>query len=103
MAPRERYLLQTTVDIPPEKDKEFNEWYNQVHVPDIIKCPGFLSARRLRSVQGPGPRYIAIYEIEHERVLETPEFNKARGWYQFTAFVIDPKATIYQEIFYAEP
>lgn len=102
MVRKARYILQTTVDIPADKEKEFNEWYNQVHVPEIIKCPGFLSARRLRSVQGPGPRYIAIYEIEHERVLETPEFNKARGWHRFAPFVIDPKPTIYQEIFYAE-
>jgi len=103
MARKARYILQTTVDIPADKEKEFNEWYNKVHVPEIIKCPGFLSARRLCSVQGAGPRYIAIYEIANERVLETPEFNKARGWSQFAPFVIDPKPTIYQEIIYAEP
>ena len=103
MAQRERYILQVTVDIPAEKEKEWNDWYNKVHVPDIIKCPGILNARRFRSVQGTGPRYIAIYEIEHEKVMESKEFSKARGWYQFAPFVIEPKVTIYKEIFYAEP
>ena len=103
MNSKKKYILQVLVDILPEKEEEWNEWYNQVHIPDILRCPGFLSARRFRAFQGKGPRYKAIYELEDEKALTTPEFNRARGWYQFASYVIDSRPTVYEEIFSAKP
>jgi hypothetical protein len=52
-----------------ERDAEFNEWYNETHIPEICAIPGFVAARRYKirdSVQGPSakPTYLAIYELE---------------------------------------
>lgn len=55
------------------KDKEFNEWYDSVHVPDILATPGLLSAQRFSFTEtemsralGTEPRhqYLAVYEME---------------------------------------
>lgn len=56
------------------KDDEFNEWYDNVHIPDLLAIPGMLSAQRynLKDAQiyhmegssAPAHRYAIIYEME---------------------------------------
>jgi hypothetical protein len=47
----------------PDREREYNTWYDQVHLPELLALDGIVSARRLRPVDGEGP-YVAIYEIE---------------------------------------
>jgi hypothetical protein len=53
----------------PGTDAEFNRWYDEVHVPDILsKIGGFVSAHRYRRVALPGSDdcpwgYLARYDI----------------------------------------
>jgi antibiotic biosynthesis monooxygenase (ABM) superfamily enzyme len=56
-------LLMVFVDIDPEHDADFNAWYNEEHVADLLKLPGFLNAARYEASKG-GPRYLACYELE---------------------------------------
>jgi len=30
----------------PGDDSEFNRWYDEIHIPDLLKVPGVISARR---------------------------------------------------------
>jgi hypothetical protein len=54
----------------PGQEAEYNEWYNKIHIPDVLNVPGFVAAQRftLADAQlGDGPhahRYLALYEIE---------------------------------------
>ncbi|CAI7974040.1 conserved hypothetical protein [Frankia sp. Hr75.2] len=43
--------------------EEFNRWYDEVHLPEIVAIDGFVSARRYAPVEENDP-YIAQYEIE---------------------------------------
>ncbi|MGH7488864.1 MAG: DUF4286 family protein, partial [bacterium] len=72
-------LLLTSVDVDPVAAESFNHWYNDVHIPDVMACPGFVSVRRFEAVYGE-PRYIALYELESEEALATPEMQRVRGW-----------------------
>ena len=65
-------------DIDPELDAEFNNWYNQEHIPELLSMPGYLSAARYEAVKG-GPRYLAVYELESPEALETAERKAARA------------------------
>ncbi len=56
-------LLMVYVDIDPEHNGDFNAWYNEEHIPDLLKLPGFLNAARYEASLG-GPRYLACYELE---------------------------------------
>lgn len=52
-------------------DAEFNDWYDHVHLPDVLAVAGFVAARRFEAVpsvhgEEPDQRYLAIYEIEAE-------------------------------------
>lgn len=56
------------------KDDEFNEWYDNVHIPELLAVPGMLSAQRydlrdaaIYHMEGgaePEHRYAIIYEME---------------------------------------
>ena len=62
------------VDIDAKHDKEFNDWYNTEHLPELLAVPGILSAARYVAVKG-GPKYLACYELENVGVLKTPAFT----------------------------
>jgi mannose-6-phosphate isomerase-like protein (cupin superfamily) len=56
----------------PGKEAEFNKFYDEVHVPDVLGAPGWVAAQRYRLTseqrpdQSPPYRYAAIYEVECE-------------------------------------
>jgi len=70
------------VDIDPELEPAFNEWYDSVHIPQILACPGWLSASRYVCLEG-GPKYVAIYEITGAEAYDTAEFHEIRGFGPF--------------------
>lgn len=53
------------------KEAEYNKWYNEQHLADLLKIPGIPSASRyhMADVQGPSSPppvspYLAVYDIE---------------------------------------
>jgi hypothetical protein len=61
----------------PEAEADYNAWYDGDHVPQILEhVPAITGARRFRIAPGqdvpiPGaPRYLAIYDIEADNVME---------------------------------
>ena len=65
------------MDIPPEHEDEWNQWYNAIYTTNYEKVPGCTRARRLKVVGGE-PKYAVIYELEHEKVSESPEWLTQR-------------------------
>lgn len=64
-----RYYYVALSDPMEGRDEEFDDWYRNVHIPQILDVPGFLSARRFGAVDaGAGAprrrRHMVIYEIE---------------------------------------
>ena len=57
--------------ITPDKEAEFNRWYHEVHIPDVLKYPGCLSARRYKALSGEEKfQYMAVYEFKDQEALE---------------------------------
>ena len=50
-----------------ERETEFNEWYESVHMPEVLALDGFVSARRFRPVSA-GEPYVTVYEIDADDV-----------------------------------
>lgn len=54
----------------PGQEAEFERWYDQQHIPDILGFDGFLSAQRFNLAAQPGPpgtpswSTMVIYDIE---------------------------------------
>jgi len=65
----------------PAREKEFNDWYDNIDIPDVLKVPGFMRASRYEavklakwpedSIQEGAPKFLAIYDIE------SPDINQA--------------------------
>lgn len=61
----------------PEEAAAYHDWYDNVHIPEITKVDGFVSARRLRSLDG--DTFIVIYEIEGDVEAAKKALTRASG------------------------
>jgi hypothetical protein len=66
------------MDVPAEIDRDFNEWYNTIYIPNYEKVPGVIRGRRYRAVTGT-PTYLTLYEFEHPKVSESKEWATQQG------------------------
>jgi hypothetical protein len=75
----------------PEREEDYNTWYDEVHLPELVALDGFVSARRLRPVDGDGP-YVALYEIEGDNLQAILENMRAsaRQLHMSDALQLDP-------------
>ena len=70
-------LLVNAMNITPEFEAEFNEWYDKEHIPALAAVPGVLSARRFRGTSG-NRKYVALYHLASPQVQDSAEWKKAR-------------------------
>jgi hypothetical protein len=70
-------LLLNAMNIAPDHEADFNEWYDKEHIPALSAVPGVLSARRFRATVG-GPKYVALYHLAAPDVVESAEWKQAR-------------------------
>lgn len=66
-------MLLFAMNVKPEAESDFNDWYNTEHVPRLAQVPGVLVARRFRT-RGGTHRYIAAYH------LSGPEVCASKAW-----------------------
>ncbi len=69
-------------------EDDWNRGYDEVHLPEIVECPGFIEAARYVTADDGGQRhYQTIYRLESPEAIHTVEFSERRGWYQFDQHV----------------
>jgi hypothetical protein len=69
-----RGLITVWLDVPSEREDEFNDWYNLEHLRQVVALPGFVRARRYRVDDAP-LRYLAWYEAADEKVEPGRDFQ----------------------------
>ena len=89
--PQDLMLVSATVDAEVEAD--WNKWYDEKHLPDILSCPGFEGANRFVSEVDGKRTYIALYKLASPVAMQGKEFNEKRGWEEFAPHVT---ATVHQ-------
>ncbi|HEY93550.1 MAG TPA: hypothetical protein G4O15_01255 [Dehalococcoidia bacterium] len=66
-----RFILEVRTNCnDPEKEIEYNEWYNNIHLPDVLETPGVIRATRYENTdptEGEA-KFVAIYEIETDDI-----------------------------------
>jgi uncharacterized protein (TIGR02118 family) len=73
-----------STECSPENDAKFNRWYNEVHIPMLLKYKGIKRVTRYKIMEEKQvrPKYITIYEydtIEDLRgMMGSPEFKAVR-------------------------
>ncbi|HZM44981.1 MAG TPA: hypothetical protein VFC14_09130 [Burkholderiales bacterium] len=68
-------LITVWLDVPPDREEEFNAWYDLEHLAQVVALPGFVSARRYRCDEAP-IRYLAWYDTVDEKVETGPAFQR---------------------------
>ncbi|HEX5608886.1 MAG TPA: hypothetical protein VFX45_02200 [Solirubrobacterales bacterium] len=65
----------------PEREAEWNQWYNGPKLEKMLAKPGFLSCQRFHAVDPTRPApYLAVWRVESPAVFETPEYTSDWGW-----------------------
>ena len=65
-------------------EAEYNDWYNTVHLADLMKMPGVVGARRYRLANGQHVaagtpwKYLATYDLECEDLNSVAQELKSR-------------------------
>lgn len=67
-----RYLILFHSRPHAGQDGVFNEWYDRVHVRDVLSVPGFLACQRyVQREKDQPPKYVAAYEVESDNPQAT--------------------------------
>jgi hypothetical protein len=70
---KHRYVMLVFANPIPGKEVEFNEWYTNTHMGDLVQLPGWMGAQRFRIITGVMPRpsvagynhgYLIIWDLE---------------------------------------
>jgi hypothetical protein len=92
-------LLIVTAEVDASVEADWNRWYDDVHLPDALACPGVRAGRRYVSSgevserdRGQGKRtgaklYTTVYELDSPAAVETREFKAMRGWSRFSPHI----------------
>src|SRR5947209_17494137 len=88
-------LLIVTAEVDAAVEAEWNRWYDAVHLPNALKCPGVRRGRRYvaigeitESAAGKTERmarriYTTIDELDSPDATTTTQFRTRRGWDHF--------------------
>lgn len=60
-------------------EEEFNAWYDTEHVPERLAVPGVETAVRFCSTTDAAPKYLAMYDLAAESVLDTDAYKDVAG------------------------
>lgn len=69
-----RHVLLVLSEPVAGREDEYNDWYDNVHLVEVLRVPGFVAAQRfvagdaMPGRQGPPRTYLSIYEIEADEV-----------------------------------
>ena len=76
-APDTPWLYIVHTDIPDHIVDEYNQWYDNEHLPRLVTVPGVVRARRYAAVTG-SPKYLTAYELTDKDAFESPAGLLAR-------------------------
>ena len=67
------------VDCPPEIEEKFDQWYEEIHIPMLLKTGEFKRVTRFKRIgEDPNyPKFLMIYEFEDRQAFERYEKHPA--------------------------
>src|ERR1700722_15289943 len=80
-----KHILMAFSNPHPGTDAEFNKWYDDIHLQEILSVKGYVSAQRFHVSDaqmvgraGPVHKYLTIYEVETDDLKQTlSDLNEA--------------------------
>jgi antibiotic biosynthesis monooxygenase (ABM) superfamily enzyme len=66
-------LFLVTIEVAPGSEAEWNTWHEQLHIPELLRQPGFVSCRKWRdtaTAEDGWVRYMCHYELTGAEAME---------------------------------
>jgi hypothetical protein len=80
--PLKHYVFVVLTNALPGQEDAYNKWYTEVHLHDLVRVPGIVSAQRFRVAPADAAKsqykYLALYEVETRDLEATQKAMKAR-------------------------
>lgn len=80
------------------RDDEFNRWYDEIHIPEVLALGPFIRARRYRIPEAQmlpqTHTYLAIYEFRGEVAKALDALNAATGKLRMSDTLVEPFMTV---------
>lgn len=97
-----RPFLVIRAQIDPSQLEDFEQWYREVHLPNVLKIPGIVGGFRCWPRSG-YPNHFALYKFRDDSVIEaalgSPEALRARAsWSRWTAYVREMSVEVYAQL-----
>ena len=79
-----RYKALVYTNALPGKDADFNRWYDEVHVPEVVQMTKAVAAQRFaltdhQQSEAPPQRYLTIYEFDCDPKEFSESLNVGAG------------------------
>ena len=101
-------IMVVMMQVDPEDEEVFNQWYDEEHILERLEIPGYISARRFKLEEGEGTlNYLCIWELEDPSPLTSEMYKEQRAritdLHRRANEVIKQRARgVYKQIFPAE-
>ena len=71
------FVMSVALEPPPDQVEDFHAWYREEHSPMLMEAKGWRRIRRYEQVEGNGPRFMALHELDSLDGFETKEYEAA--------------------------
>jgi hypothetical protein len=71
------FVMSVALEPPPDQVDDFHAWYREEHSPMLMKAKGWRRIRRYEQLEGSGPRFMALHELESLGGFETDAYRAA--------------------------
>jgi hypothetical protein len=71
------YQLSVAMDPASGADADYLAWYAEEHIPMLLEVPGWRRVRVFEQVDGNGPRFMALHELDSPAVFDEEAYRKA--------------------------
>ncbi len=82
------------------QEDEYNDWYDKVHIPEMLEVPGIAAVQRFVAVPSPtgevpAHQYLALYEFDTDVDEALSAMREARSKREPTRMVAPASSAIY--------
>jgi hypothetical protein len=71
------FVMSVALEPRPDQVDDFHAWYREEHSPMLMRANGWRRIRRYEQVEGNGPRFMALHELESLGGFETDAYRAA--------------------------
>jgi hypothetical protein len=89
------YVVRSEFSGTPKQQAEWNRWYDEVDLPEMLALKGIHSATRYRE-RGSHNRYLTMYDIESPAIFETADYKAMAGWREWAPHILESRRLLYQ-------